>query len=315
MGKKHHQNSRRPSELSSERLERQARDDMAATRFRKARDAYKVLCKQDREKYLPGLLEANRRLAEQLIENGLISEAEQVLAYLKTIAPSSSMLATDVSVALKKHDWQTALEGASRLSKDTHDERDRAVVADALVLAFPNLEETVRLALPEASDLAAILGALRCVSEERWEQAQELLRPVPRGSLFAAWKILLKGMIAFYSGDPEKVEALFAQLPPHGVPIRAANALRLFLGPGHSQKFDEPALEQAAKGACSLLNATNLAPFLVRANRSWRAGRHADSYKEMRQTAGFPSEEPDLAGALSDFYFKAPFAMHDAALR
>jgi len=313
MGKKHHKNSRRPSELSPEQFERQARDDMAAGRFRKARDIYKFLCKQDREKNLPGLIEANRRLAEQLMENGLISEAEQVLAYLKTIAPPSSMLANDVCFALKKRDWQTALDGALRLGSDTHDEHDRAAVADALVLAFPNLEEAARLALPEASDLAAVVGALRCVSEERWEQAQELLRPVPRGSLFAAWKILVKGMIAFYAGDPEKVEALFAQLPPHGVPVRAANVLRLFRGSGHSKKFDEPAVEKAAKGACCLLNATELAPLLLRADRSWRAGRHVDSYKEMRQAPGFPSEQPDLAGALSDFYFKAPFAMRDAA--
>jgi hypothetical protein len=313
MGKKHHKNSRQPSELSSERLEKQAQDEMRAGRFRKARDIYKILCKQDREKNLPGLIEANRRLAEQLMENGLISEAQQVLAYLKTIAPSSIMLANDVCIALKKHDWQTALDGALRLRIETHNEHDRAAVADALVLAFPDREEASRLAVPEASDLVAVLGALRCVSEERWGQAQELLRPVPRGSLFAAWKILVKGMIAFYTGDPEKVEALFAQLPPYGVPVRVANALRLFLGTGHSQKFDELAVEQTVKGACCLLNATELAQLLLRAERLWRAGRHADSYKEMRQAPSFPSEQPNLAGALSDFYFKAPFAMRDAA--
>ena len=229
MGKKHHRNPRPPSEFSSEQLEREAQLDLGAGRFRKARENYKILCKQDREKYLPGLIEANRRLAEQLMENGQISEAEQVLAYLKTIAPSSIMLANDVCFALKKHDWQTALEGALRLRNSTHNEQDRAVVADALVLAFPNVEEAGRLALPEASDLAAVVGALRCVSEERWEQAQELLRPVPRGSLFAAWKILVKGMIAFYAGDPEKADTLFAQLPPYGAPVRAANAIRLFL--------------------------------------------------------------------------------------
>jgi len=314
MGKKHHKNLTRPSESSSEQLEKQAGEDMAAARFRKARDIYKILCKQDREKHLPRLVEANRRLAEQLMEKGLISDAEQVLAYLKTIAPSFSTLATDVGFALKKQDWQIAFDGALRLWKDPAaalDERDRAAVADALVLAFPNVQETGTLALPDASDLGAVLGALRCVSEERWEQAQELLRPVPRGSLFAAWKILVKGMIAFYAGDPEKVEALFAGLPPHGVPARAANAFRLFLG--HAQNSDELAGEQAAKGACLLLNATTLASFLLRADQSWRAARHADSYKEMRQAPGFPSEEPDLAGALSDFYFKAPFAMRGAA--
>jgi len=117
MGKKHHKTSRQLGDLSSEQLERQALDDMAAARFRKARDAYKILCKQDREKYLPGLVEANRRLAEQLMGNGLVSEAEQVLTYLKTIAPPSSILATDVSVALKKQDWQKALEAALHFAR------------------------------------------------------------------------------------------------------------------------------------------------------------------------------------------------------
>jgi len=315
MSKKHHKNSRRPSELSSDQLERQARDDMTAGRFRKARDTYKILCKQDREKHLPALIEANRCLAEQLVEKGQIPEAEQVLAHLKTIAPSSSVLATDVSVALKKNDWLTALDAALCLWKDLPAvplERDRAAVADALVLAFPNLQETETLARPEATDLEAVVGALRCLTEQRWEKAQELLRPLPRGSLFAAWKILVKGMIAFYTGDPEKAQALFAQLPPHGVPVRAANAFQLFLGPSPSRTPDEPARDQAARGACCLLNATNLAPFLLRANQSWRAARYTHSYEEMRRAPGFPSEESDLAGALSDFYFKAAFAMSEA---
>src|ERR1700722_4675225 len=150
MGKKHHRDSRQASELSTEQLEKRAREDMAAGRYRKARVAFKILCKQDRERNLPGPVEANRRLAEQLMENGRTSEAEQVLAYLKIIAPVSSILATDVSLALKTHDWQKALDGALRLSKDTattHHERDRAAVADALVLAFPNLEEMGRLDL------------------------------------------------------------------------------------------------------------------------------------------------------------------------
>jgi tetratricopeptide (TPR) repeat protein len=316
MGKKHHKFSRQPLELSSEQLERQARDDLDAGRFRKARDAYKILCKQDRAKNLPGLIEANRRLAEQLTENGLLSEAEQVLAYLKTISPSSTLQGVDVVFALKKHDWQTASDGALRLWQEKGaalDGNERQAVADALVLAFPDPQEAVKWGFSEASDLVAIVGALRCVSEEQWTQAQELLRPVPRSSLFAAWKMLVKGIIAFYVGDSEKAEALFGQLPPQGVAARTAEAFRLFLGSNYSLKLDEPARMQAAKGACSLLRTTNFAPLLLQADHAWRAARHGDSYKEMRQVPGFPSELPDAAGALSDFYFKAPFAMPEDA--
>jgi phenylacetate-CoA oxygenase PaaH subunit len=40
MGKKHDKNPRRPSGLSPEQLEKQARDHMGAARFRHARDTY-----------------------------------------------------------------------------------------------------------------------------------------------------------------------------------------------------------------------------------------------------------------------------------
>jgi tetratricopeptide (TPR) repeat protein len=315
MGKKQ-KNSKRPSELSPGQLEKQALDHMASTRFRQARDAYKILCKQDSQKFLPGLIEANSRLAEEMMQKGMISEAEAVLTYLKTIAPSSSLVAIEVSFALKKNDWQSAWDAAVRLRKDAaavQDERYKSAVADALVLAFPNDQEIGSLNLPEASELAAIVSALRCVSEERWEQAQELLRPIPRASLFAAWKILVKGMIAFYMGDLKKAETLFAHLPARGVPGGAARAFQVFLGPGYLQKFKEPGIGRVLESACRLLNFGNLAPALMRADQSWRAARHSDSYKEIRQAPGFPSEQPDLAGALSDFYFKAPFAMSDAA--
>ena len=316
MGKKHRKNLGRPSELLCDQLERQARDDLAAGRFRKARDMYKILCKQDREKYLPLLIDANRRLAEQLMEKGLTSEAQQVLAYLRTIASASTMIAQDLSLGLKHQDWQAALDMAMRLWTDRTgalDERDRAAVADAFVLAFLSPSEISALPFSEASELEAIVGALRCLCEEQWGQAQELLRPVPRGSLFAGWKILIKAMIAFYQGDLKRAETLFSQLPPYGVPICAARTLLLFLGADQARKLDEPTREQVVGSACSFLGATNLAPFLTRADRFWQAGRNGDSYKEIRQAPGFPSEQPDLAGALSDFYFKANFAMRNTA--
>jgi hypothetical protein len=186
MSKKHERNSKRPSELSPGQLEKQALDHLAAARFRQARDTYKILCKRDPQKYLPGLIEANSRLAEELMQKGMISEAQAVLTYLKTIAPSYSLVAIEISFALKRNDWQSAWDAAVRLRKDAtavQDERYKATVADALLLAFPSDQEIGSLNLPEASELAAIVSALRCVSEERWEQAQELIRPIPRGSL------------------------------------------------------------------------------------------------------------------------------------
>ncbi|MEI7924470.1 MAG: hypothetical protein WCJ40_21390, partial [Planctomycetota bacterium] len=77
-------NKNTPSAMSSQ--ERVARDLLASGRFRKARDEFKVLCKADRQKYLPLLVEANVGLAREMLGKNMVEEARQVLVYLKTIA-------------------------------------------------------------------------------------------------------------------------------------------------------------------------------------------------------------------------------------
>ena len=68
--------------------EQRARSFFAAGKFRKAREEFKLLCKRDRPRYLPLLIEANLGLVEEMLAKGQNSEAQQVIAYLKTIAPA-----------------------------------------------------------------------------------------------------------------------------------------------------------------------------------------------------------------------------------
>jgi len=85
-------------------LEQRAREHLVARRFRKARDDFKVLCKQDRAKYLPWLIQANKGLAEEMMAKGLVAEARQVLDYLATIATADELRAVEVSYAVKSGD-------------------------------------------------------------------------------------------------------------------------------------------------------------------------------------------------------------------
>ena len=52
---------------------------MQAGRYRKARDDFKTLCKKDRGRYLPLLIEANVRLARQMLDTGFPDNARQVI--------------------------------------------------------------------------------------------------------------------------------------------------------------------------------------------------------------------------------------------
>ena len=308
MGKKHrhHHEHQRPT-ADSASLEARALRDMARERFRDARETYKLLCKHDREKYLPGLIDANQGLMEQLLERGQTAEASHVLEALKLIAPASSIAAMKIVAALKEAKWRDAFQSALRFLSEFGGnafKQDRLLVADALVLAFPNMDapaDSIPVAL--GGELRAVLDALRAFSEERYEAAQESLRPLSRNSNFAQWKILIKGWIAFHSGDRDKAAVLFDQLPTNGVTTRAAAPYRTFFAQGPLN--DDASSLQALRPTCLLLGNPEAGAALAGAEKAWRAGKPAMSYLEMRTAPGFPSERTDWLGALTDFYFKA----------
>src|SRR5579863_915723 len=89
--------------------ERRVREFLAAGRFRKARDEIKLLCKIDRPKYLPLLIEANQGLAGEMLAKGQVSEARQVIAYLRTIASPADVRAVELEIAVKSNDAKTIL--------------------------------------------------------------------------------------------------------------------------------------------------------------------------------------------------------------
>ncbi|MFM8717484.1 MAG: hypothetical protein ACKOF3_12005, partial [Spartobacteria bacterium] len=56
-------------------------------KWRQARDEAKVLCKKDRNKYLPLLVAANTGLFRDLLSRNLSTDAKTVLENLKTLCP------------------------------------------------------------------------------------------------------------------------------------------------------------------------------------------------------------------------------------
>jgi tetratricopeptide (TPR) repeat protein len=311
MGKKYQKHQIPPSISSSGSLEKQAAEEMQAGRFRKARDLYKTLCKEDRVKFLPGLIEANRSLAVQLMEKGQGPEAQQVIAYLKTIVPASELTALELEAAVIAGDWARGFQCAAGFLSQPGirpEGRSSSLLADVLVLSFADSQSTARLPEPFKAELNVIHEALRGISESRFDQVQELIRPLPRGSIFASWKILIKALLAFYGGDSTKAKALFNQLPAGGAIERAAKAYGLFLGEP-LPKSGTPLIP----AACQLLGVQELAAPLRRAEEAWQKGRFVESYKELRTAPGFPSLQPTLAGALSEFYMKAGGAMSSSA--
>ena len=118
-------------------LELQAHAHLAAERWRKARDAFKELCKRDRVKFQPLLIEANVGLARSMLHKRLVADAQQVLEYLKTIASAETIAALESEIATAGLDSsKSALDPIAVLAEGLLPPNDRCRMADGLVVAF-----------------------------------------------------------------------------------------------------------------------------------------------------------------------------------
>ena len=91
----------------------QVLDWMRDGRWRKARDAAKDLCKRDRTRYLPLLVESNVGLVREMLGKGLVKEAGTVVDYLQTLAPAGliATLRAEIAAPSGKHTAGDAVPG------------------------------------------------------------------------------------------------------------------------------------------------------------------------------------------------------------
>ena len=299
---------------SPDPLEMQARAHLAAGRWRKARDAFKELCKRDRVAFQPSLIEANVGLARGMLEKRLVSEAQQVLAYLKTIASPETIAALEseintvaVNSSTPAHD-PVALLAAGSLSPT-----DQRRVADQLVIAFSRgtMATETSAQAQVVADLLAIQQAIEATCLDDPDRALELVRPIKRESAFTHWRLFVRAVAAYQRGESAKAIQHFEQLPPDSGSGRAGAAWLLALG----RRVDTgqgPRSEAVLEAAGALSGEQGWGRVLARAEALWRADKHAASYRAVRDAkASFPSDGVDLCSALSEFYFNSSFTLPD----
>jgi tetratricopeptide (TPR) repeat protein len=286
---------------------------LAAGRWRKARDAAKLLCKRDRARYLPLLIEANIGLTRELMVKGLGAEAEQVLAYLKTIAPSEALTGLLSELACLRGDTHVLRDRALQLLIETGDgpsRKDTVRLADDAVLAFNPVSTEGETVHRLGAELHAVHQALESICTRRFDEALDLVRPLARDSVFSHWVRWIKGVVAFYRGDQVRAGRCFAELPNGSVPARAAAGyLMLIPGPGTNRAAPSAAELQVV---CCVLERPELAGPLSKADALWRGGKPDDAYDCLRRAIPeFPRSGPDPIGALSEFCFHSLASMPD----
>jgi hypothetical protein len=259
-------------------LEALARADLAAGRWRQARDAFKLLCKLERSTFQPLLVEANVGLARAMLAKGLISDARQVLTYLRTIARPTDVAALEREIAAATTPRRTAEIGPAPnslvllLAPGTGLPAERVEWADTLVVAFqrPSTVDGSAEAEQVTADLAAIHEALESMCGGETARALDLVRPLRRESPFAHWRQFVRAIAAYQTGDDGKAARHFGELPASSVPGRARAAWLLAIGDGRDTA-EAGAHEAVLEATAAISGYPGWGRALARADALWRA--------------------------------------------
>ena len=301
---------------SSDPVEATARADLAAGRWRKARDAFKELCKRDRAAFQPLLIEANVGLARSMLAKELISDARQVLTYLRTIAPPATIAALEAEItAHVARSPKAAPDPIALLLDGTLAPTDRRAIADQLVVAFTksDMDSTTAELAQVVSDLRAIQHAIEFVCLGNHDGALEVVRPLGRDSAFAHWRLFIRAVAAFQRDDAGKAAQYFEALPPDSVPGRAGVAWLLALGK-HVSTGKDACSDAVIEATGTLAGEPGWGRPLARADALWRAGKHEAAYRAVRDAQpSFPSDGVNFSAILSAFFFNAIFALPEGA--
>lgn len=288
-------------------IEKEARDDLAKGKFRQAKDGFKELYKRDKDKYLPELLECYRGMAHQMIQNGQLSDAAQIVDQMKFLTRNKSEGTLELLIAIKKKDYDAVdriYAGIVSEGKDISDSKESSLVADVLVIAFREFPRLKAVCPKTDEELHAVQHALEDISAERYEDAWLKAQKVTVHSPFSNWKLFIKGLIAFYKKDDQKARDALGRL--------SADTLLQGIAKPYLALLDNKAIDQDKrneaflKKMCVVAGYQELVSVLPAADYLWKSGRYYDSYRHIRNGMKcFPTEEPGIAGILTRFYFNS----------
>jgi len=291
---------------SPEQLERYAHEQMEAGKPRQARDAYKELVRLDRERYLPQLLKAYVAQARRMAEAGQEKDARGLLDLVRSQDPSGAFAGAigECEAILAAGAKLKGLGVPSSATTGAAAKRPRLSTADAALC----LDQSVEPPNPRfAEDLTRIQTALEAITRSDFEAALEQIRPIGFSSEFADWKLLVRGMAAFYRGDDAKCLANLERIAPETVAGRVGLRFRILITESDELLQSSWHKELTIAGACRMAGYSGIADDLARAEYLWMTGRYRDAYRKVRSSLkGFPSLASDVPGIVTRMFFTLP---------
>ena len=300
-------------QLSIKDLEIQAQKNLKDGDFHQAQGHVKKLFQYDSEKYLPEIISIYEAHARYLIDHGQLSKALKTINQLKKITRIAINISVEIFIALKEEKFDLACQIAISSIAQVSPKNifDKCCIADALVLGFDDLEKHDALEQSCKNELALIHHALRLTSEEKYEETILILKQIKLKSLFAHWKLFIKGLCAFYCHEDDKAQKAFTRLPAESVLIKAVEPFMILLQ-GKDALNNSPKGKDVLNRICILTDHEEFVNLLPMADYLWGKGRYRNSYLQLdKLKQQFPTEETGLLHTLSLFYFNSILSMRE----
>ncbi len=232
-----------------------ARLNLEKKKYRLARDDFKSLYKLNSQRYAQDYLRVLNLFAEELEAMGMFEQAKQLRENAKEVAEeflksNNSSMDVQIKLHLDLNNWVEATKIVGECFRngkmDTAESTLSLLIADVLILLFDDpFVDTLNKSLPEAVRIEreAILTALKETSAKNWEAVSNALRTISRKSLFAEWKLFIKGMVAFHQGSYDVAEDALKRLTVNSKPHAASKQYLEWIqwySPSHPvQKYEE----------------------------------------------------------------------------
>jgi tetratricopeptide (TPR) repeat protein len=224
---------RGPPPLTTAQLEPRVERALNEGRFQQGLELAKQLSKQEPSPAHQALLgRAYLGRARQLRQQGFVRDAQTVLSHaMQAGGGDPAWLGQLAEELAASGDLKTAFSLLNKVTDESVQARVRAMAADAAL----QQGEAGRNLLPETlrGDYDRIAQAFAHSEAGRDDQVAETLQGVGLRSPFLEWKLLLRGLTAFYQQDDVRALENWQRLQAGRLPARLAAPLRFLIDPAY----------------------------------------------------------------------------------
>lgn len=238
-----------PKLLTTEVLEQKTAADLDRHNYSRAKEWLKELSKRNKDLYQPRLIDCYQKLAGQMLEKGQRNEAKTVFEQIRLLTGSpvdgrleaqSLTLADDYRAAASAMVGRNGEEEGKPLTG-----AEGKALADNLVIAFEDIPELQKNHPELQRELLSVRTALEHLSAERFADAQSEVKAIGRSSIFADWRLFIKGLCAFYAGDDAKAREALRRFDGDSLLFRAARPFIHIINDGEAPLSKDEAKEPA----------------------------------------------------------------------